>query len=135
MLLLIVENEIELTQNIYLHLIVRFLFIFSITIPFDIRDLKYDQRKIKTIPIVVGERKSKWIAVMSLIVAQLIIIAQMIYFNMAIHFFISYLLLFCVTSLFIINSTQKKNTLYYSFWVESMSVFCYIFLTLSTWLI
>ena len=135
MLLLIVENDIILSQNIYMHLLSRFLFVFAITIPFDIRDLKYDESSIRTIPVIFGEVKSKWIAVLALILALLIILVQLIHFDMPIHFLIAMLCLFLLASLFIINSSENKSAIYYCFWVESMSVFCYLFLILSTLLI
>lgn len=40
----------------------RFLFIFAITIPFDIRDMHYDSPAQKTIPQLVGLRDASWIA-------------------------------------------------------------------------
>jgi 4-hydroxybenzoate polyprenyltransferase len=116
-------------------LLSRFLFVFAITIPFDIRDMKYDESKIRTIPIIFGEPKSKWIAVLVLILAQLIVLVQLIYFDMPIHFLIAMLCLFLLASLSIINSSENKSKIYYCFWVESMSVFCYLFLILSTLLI
>ena len=43
MLLLVLENNISFDSNITLHLIGRFLFVLAITIPFDIRDIKFDK--------------------------------------------------------------------------------------------
>ena len=54
MILLILEEEIIFSDNIIAHLLSRFLFVFAICIPFDIRDVKYDNIKLKTIPIVFG---------------------------------------------------------------------------------
>ena len=61
MFLLLLENNQLINQNIILHLFTRFLFVFAICIPFDIRDIKYDNIKLKTIPIVFGVSKSKLI--------------------------------------------------------------------------
>lgn len=45
----------------------RMLFIFAITIPFDIRDLQIDQHtQVKTIPNTIGIQKSKWLAIFAL---------------------------------------------------------------------
>lgn len=134
MVLIIVENEIAITLNVNLHLLTRFLFVFAITIPFDIRDLKYDKNSIKTIPIMFGEKKSKWIAVLALFIAQVISVIQVFYCNVTVHI-MSFISLFLLATLLIINSSEKKKTIYYSFWVESLSVFYYVFLTLSTLLI
>ena len=63
MLLLVLENNIPISQNIVLHLIARFLFVFAITIPFDIKDLKYDAQSLRTIPLFFGVSQSRFIAV------------------------------------------------------------------------
>lgn len=42
--------------------IIAFLFVFILCIPFDIRDLKLDGDKLKTIPVVVGIKLSKYLA-------------------------------------------------------------------------
>ena len=63
MLLLISEESIEIDTNISLHLLSRFLFVFAIAIPFDIRDMKYDQIQLKTIPTKIGIAKSKILAI------------------------------------------------------------------------
>lgn len=49
------ENGIHLGDEVF---ILRFLFIFILTIPFDIRDLKYDDDKMKTMPQVLGIKGS-----------------------------------------------------------------------------
>ena len=51
----------------------RMLFIFAITLPFDIRDLKVDEFiKVKTIPAMIGLAKTKYLAGLVLLVAFLI---------------------------------------------------------------
>lgn len=46
-----------------------FLFLFALTIPFDIRDLEFDKVKLKTIPALIGENKAKALAIGLLICA------------------------------------------------------------------
>ena len=72
MLFLVIENNITISQNIFLHLISRFLFVFAITIPFDIRDLEYDAGKLRTIPLFFGEKKSKFLAVFLILICVII---------------------------------------------------------------
>jgi 1,4-dihydroxy-2-naphthoate octaprenyltransferase len=45
-----------------------YLFILAITIPFDIRDLKYDDKSYKTIPQVLGVKRSKQLTVLLMMV-------------------------------------------------------------------
>src|SRR5690606_36647016 len=48
-----------LAEEVFILAFKRFLFIITITIPFDIRDLFQDQRyNLKTIPVMLGEKKA-----------------------------------------------------------------------------
>jgi len=135
MLLLILENNMLISQNLILHISARFLFVFAITIPFDIRDLKFDDKKMKTIPIVFGEGKSKLIGVMALFFAKLITIVQMLYFDMGVHNLIALICIFFLSAILIMKSSQDKTAMYFSFWIESLSIYFYLFLILSTLLL
>ena len=135
MLLLVLENNMLISQNLILHLSARFLFVFAITIPFDIRDLKFDDKKMKTIPIVFGEGKAKLIGVMALFFAELIAIVQMFYFDMEFHNLIALICIFFLSAILMIKSSQDKTAMYFSFWVESLSIYFYLFLILSTLLL
>ena len=57
----------------------RLCFVFAITIPFDIRDLKYDSLQLKTIPTIFGEEKARYIAYATLGIYELLIIVQFIF--------------------------------------------------------
>lgn len=46
-----------------------FFFILAITIPFDIRDINFDSKKIKTIPQLFGQKGAKTIAICALIIS------------------------------------------------------------------
>ena len=83
MLLLVLENQIQYTQNITLHLIARFLLIFAITIPFDIRDLNMINKELRTIPLVFGAVKAKQvIAIFALFICAIIAVFQYINFRL-----------------------------------------------------
>ncbi len=54
---------------VYLMLLERALFVFAITLPFDIRDLKVDAfSKVPTIPFRIGVQKTKWLAYLLLVI-------------------------------------------------------------------
>ena len=126
------ENNISLNINTYLHLICRFLFVFAICIPFDIRDLKYDESNLKTLPIIFGASKARLIGLLSLLVFEIISITQF-YFHQINFGFLIAITFSCIFGCnLIIKSTQQKKDIYFSFWVESASVCLYAFLTLST---
>lgn len=131
MLLLVFENYIPITQNIVLHLISRFLFVFAITIPFDIRDLKYDAQNLKTIPLFFGVKKSKTIGVSALFICALIAIFQSFENSLNYSNLLALILLYFVASISIRKSDESKAEMHFSFWIESLSILCYLFFVIS----
>jgi 4-hydroxybenzoate polyprenyltransferase len=131
MLLLISEYNIAINPNIIFHLSSRFLFVFAITIPFDIRDIKYDNIKLKTIPIIFGILKSKIISFISLFLVIIISIFQFWNNKLSIEFLIAIILSCAVSSIFISKSDEKKSGFFFSFWIESLSILLYLFLAIS----
>ena len=130
MLLLALENNLSISQHIVWHLVSRFLFVFSITIPFDIRDLKYDVDNLKTIPLFFGLEKSKWIAIFSLFICVIIATSQRLQSEMPLSNFLALILLYFLASVFIKKSNENNSEMYFSFWVESLSIFSYLFLVI-----
>mgnify|MGYP001381706824 CR=1 FL=1 len=131
MFLVVVENEIPLNNNIILHLVSRFLFVFAICIPFDIRDLKHDNIRIKTLPIVFGVSKSRLIAFSSLLIAMIISVFQSLTNYLNTEFLVSFMVLFVIAAILINKSDEKKPNFFFSFWIESLSIFLYLFLVIS----
>jgi 4-hydroxybenzoate polyprenyltransferase len=72
-------NEGQLTVKVLPELAAYFLFFIALTIPFDIRDLKYDHPKQKTLPQVLGTEGSKILAtllIMAFTITLIILKAQ-----------------------------------------------------------
>ena len=131
-LLLVIENNLEITSNVIYLFMGRLFFILAITIPFDIRDLKYDESNLKTLPIIFGASKARLIGLLSLLVFEIISITQF-YFHQINFGFLIAITFSCIFGCnLIIKSTQQKKDIYFSFWVESASVCLYAFLVLST---
>ena len=130
LLLLVLENNIPISQNIVLHLISRFLFVFAITIPFDIRDLKYDAQNLRTIPLFFGTPKSRFIAVFALFICGVIVIFQHLEKALISPNLLALILLYFVASIFIAKSDERKEEMYFSFWGEFLSILGYLFLVI-----
>jgi hypothetical protein len=60
----IVHFQIEIADQstVFLLMLEKFCFIIAITIPFDIRDLKYDEAHMKTLPQILGVKTSRFVA-------------------------------------------------------------------------
>ena len=128
--LLVLENHIPISQNIILHLMSRFLFVFAITIPFDIRDLKYDAQNLITIPLFFGALKSRFIAVFALFICGVIAIFQHLEKTLIFSNLLALILLYFMSSIFIAKSDESKGEMYFSFWMESLSIVGYLFLAI-----
>ena len=130
------RHEISIsTADTILLVAKRFLFIAAITVPFDIRDLFQDrQNNLKTIPVVLGERKAY-------IFCQVLLIA-----------YISLLLIFTkdpdpnfwaltatiiLSGWLIFRSSIKKNEYYYFFYLDGTMILQYLMILLfnSVWLV
>jgi 4-hydroxybenzoate polyprenyltransferase len=114
------ESSITLEKNSILIFFQRFFFVFAYTLPFEIRDLKYDLPSLKTIPQIFGVRKAKYSAIVSLLI--------FIIFSLGLHiqnpvFFYSELLtaFLCAGLIFFSEKNQKKY--FSSFLVESLPIF------------
>ncbi|MGE5395627.1 MAG: UbiA family prenyltransferase [Candidatus Saccharibacteria bacterium] len=97
-----------------LMLIERFLFVFAITIPFDVRDMKIDQQSgLKTIPILIGEKWSVRISNMALLLFMLLCLYH--YSFKKEGFILTAMLISALTTLFFINSQKMKKIAYYHY--------------------
>jgi 4-hydroxybenzoate polyprenyltransferase len=85
-----------------------FLFIFSISIPFDIRDLKVDNQELKTIPQMMGAKNAKKLALVTLM------LSSIMFFLVLQNFQIGIILSTITTGLIISKSGKYNNELYYS---------------------
>lgn len=66
-LLPLFNNNITITSEVFIDLVQRFLFILALMIPFEIRDLKFDEPDLRTLPQVLGVKGAKWLGVVLLL--------------------------------------------------------------------
>ena len=99
-----------------------FLFVVTYSMPFEIRDLNYDSKELRTIPQIFGIKKSKYISyILSFIFISISFINQSKNNDLISDVLISVILIF------IIYGTKKNQTKYFSsFWVESVPVYWFI---------
>jgi 4-hydroxybenzoate polyprenyltransferase len=104
----------EWTSGVLLF-IERALFIFAITIPFDIRDIYVDDTSgLRTLPQVIGVRRSKLLAILILGISAMltfVLIAMEVY---DLRLVIPYLICWCITALLIWKSQIEMDDHYYS---------------------
>lgn len=110
----------------------RFLFIAAITVPFDIRDLFQDKLyALKTIPVMLGERKAYIFCQFLLLgyLLLLILFRQSNYLDIA-----AVMLNLGITGWLIFHSTIKKNEYYYFLYLDGTMLLQYLLLLLFSFL-
>jgi len=99
--------------NVVLMLAERMLFVFAITIPFDIRDMESDKdAHLKTIPNLIGEKRSIQLAVLALVLFGVLCLLH--YIGTPLAYMLPALLLSAIsTYVFLVNERIKGLTYYY----------------------
>ena len=113
------ENNEPFSSNLFLMFLQQFLFVIVWTIPFDIRDVTFDEIDLKTIPQLIGIFKTKVLAT-SILVANLFLenfVSNIQSDNYIVFIIISVLLLISVWL-----AAEKRNRMYTAFWVESIPI-------------
>ncbi|HEY0055917.1 MAG TPA: hypothetical protein VGB63_11210 [Pedobacter sp.] len=102
----------------------RFLFIAAITVPFDIRDLFQDRsNELKTIPVILGERKSYMICQGFLLVYLIFLFLFTAQFNSD---FFALTLTILLTGWLIFKSEWKRNEYYYFLYLDGTMILQFV---------
>ncbi len=98
----------------YLQLLARFVFIFSITLPFDIRDMDYDKLVgIRTIPILLGVEVSKNISMVCLVLFVGLSFVEFMMLAEQPGIFIAMLLSAIAAATLVMRTNKANKDLYY----------------------
>jgi len=107
----------------FLEHIERFLFVFAITIPFDIRDMRFDDFSLSTIPQILGIRKSRWIGIGALLFAELILAYRFFFEDaMGIWQALAIYLTYELAALLVYKSHPQLPERYVTLGVEGVSI-------------
>jgi 4-hydroxybenzoate polyprenyltransferase len=105
----------------------RFIFVFAITIPFDIRDMKADLLAgLKTIPLWLKEKKSIRLANISILIFALL--SAFHYYSIGMFFLIPAYLISAITTLSFLNHKSWKDMEYYHYGILDGSLLLQSFL-------
>lgn len=115
----------ELTTNKVCFLfILNFTYIFALVIPFDIRDLSFDESDKKTIPQLIGMKPAKLAATFLLIACCIISVLLLEHAMFLIPVYI-------VSALLMINVNEKRKEFYYAFGIDGLI----LLFPISTWIV
>ncbi len=110
--------------------VVIFLMIFAITIPFDIRDIEFDATSIRSLPMIIGEKKSVRLAQALLIISCLILYSGMTTTHVMSFIQVLYYFLWTAFSVWILHDcSRKKSEYYFTFIIDGLIIALWGFLT------
>ena len=117
-------NQKPLQQDIWVLFILNFIYIFALVIPFDIRDLNFDEPEKKTIPQLIGVRAAKYTAIVLLIICGVlsyILLKEAVFLTPV--YIVSIAILFQVSG--------KRKEFFYAFGIDGLI----LLFPVSTWII
>ncbi len=132
---LLQENASFLVNfDAFLVFLAQFCFIFAITIPFDVRDMRYDTMKnIKTIPILLGVSRAKRLLYVILFFSLCLWLIALILVHVGLLESILFILIFSLICLKILNQlNEQKSEYYFAFFVESLPIIQFIIFLIVT---
>jgi hypothetical protein len=123
----LINNEFDITNDVIITACQRFLFVLVLMLPFEIRDLNFDNLKLATIPQKIGVKLTKYIGLLLLLLFYFLN-----YFKDDINqsLLVSYVIISSVTLLFLVLAKQNQSKYYSAFWVESLPVMWLVILLL-----
>ncbi|WP_408040502.1 UbiA prenyltransferase family protein [Tenacibaculum amylolyticum] len=122
----ILNVDAYVNGKIVLVTIQRFLFVIVLTLPFDIRDLRFDKKHLQTIPQLIGIERTKKLGFVLLGITMVIE-----FFITPNHQFkVAYLIIFVLLLILLQRAKRKQSKYYASFWVESVPIIWWLLLLL-----
>lgn len=119
----LVQAGVHIGMREWLFFIQQFLFVFVLTLPFDLRDLNFDKKDLKTVPQLIGVKRSK-ITGCVLIVVYCVVSS----FCFGKVLLLSVLVVGCVQVILLLKATARQSEYYASFWVEGLPILWLIIL-------
>jgi hypothetical protein len=97
------------------------MLIFSLTVPFDIRDLRYDAGRLMALPALVGVKTSIVLALAGLLVSDALVWFMWRRLRIgSISQAVAYSVWCVIASAFVYMSSPDRNEYYFSFWIDGL---------------
>ena len=116
----LVNNNIGVSDTLIITAIQRFVFVIVLTLPFEIRDLQYDSVKLSTIPQKIGERRTK---IMGSILLLVFFILEFMKEETSYKRLITAFVITIITLFSLLSAKNNQGKYYSGFWVEGIPVF------------
>lgn len=125
----LVHHQLLSSDNVWWIMLQRIAFIIAVVIPFEIRDLNFDNAELGTIPQEIGAKNAKLLGLFLLL---LFLGIEFVKVGASEAELVSALITSLVSAGFIVFSTSSQSKYYASFWVEGIPIFWWIVFWLLT---
>ncbi len=115
----LINSDYHINTDVIILGIQRFLYVLVLMIPFEIRDLKYDNLKLLTIPQKLGVAKTKTLGIVLLL---LFFLLEFLKDETNKSIMVTLLIVSIITMLFVVFSKTEQNRYYCSFFVEGLPI-------------
>jgi len=105
--------------NLIIEFVQRFIFVLVLTLPFDIRDARFDTYQLATIPQVIGIKRSR---VFGVFLLSVVVLFEFLKTPLLIDQALILVGISILTAFFMMRSVVKQTQYYASFWVESIPI-------------
>lgn len=112
----LIDKSVELWKVVCFSIEI-ILFVIALTLPFDIRDLAFDAKNLKTLPQILGLKGVKRIGVLILLIGGFL---HFITFGLTGLYL--YLLISLILTISLYQTQLKQSEYYTSFWIESIPI-------------
>lgn len=126
-LLPLLNHNFSLNYDAGITFIQRFLFVIVLMLPFEIRDMKYDNLKLSTIPQQIGIRRTKVIGLMLLL---MFLLLEYFKDDFNTSTILIQFIIVCITALSVLFAFKNQGKYYSAFWVEAIPIIWLILLIL-----
>ena len=118
-LLTLINDNYNLNSDVWLTFIQRVIFVIALMLPFEIRDLQYDNLKLATIPQKIGVKHTK---IIGIILVLIFFFLEFFKDEINLNQVVILLVITFVTMFFIVFCKKNQSKYYSAFWVEGIPV-------------
>ena len=122
----LIDNYVDISENVFISSVQRFVFVIALMLPFEIRDMQYDSIRLSTVPQNIG---MKWTKIIGVIL--LVLFYWLEYLKNEVNPKKIVTLLITLVTLSLLIGAKKNQGKYYSaFWVEGIPILWLLLLLL-----
>ncbi|WP_299557141.1 hypothetical protein [Seonamhaeicola sp.] len=114
-----INNDIAINTDVFITAVQRYIYIIVLMFPFEIRDLRFDNLKLSTIPQKIGVKRTKAIGAMTLIVLLMI---EFFKEELSVKRLVVLVVVVICTLLALLFAKIEQGKYYSAFWVEGLPI-------------